>query len=1614
MTHLTSLDRFTHVLTLFQITLFVFLPLANTLQPGTAWSHTSAAPAQATPAATDISATKTDTLQLDADGNGQVTPGDTLRYTVTITNSGSTDATEVTFNDIIDSNTTFVPDSVQTTPLAFDQAVTTSTNTPLAITLLANDPDGDTLTFAPRTAPGNGTIGTVTAASATSATITYTPNPDYLGADSFTFQVTDDDGNSNTATVGVTVTGIAPTAADDSYSVTASTTLNIATIDGVIMGPGTDTGIPAPQVVTFGPSQVNVTAHTAGAVGLSSGGNPVTVNPDGSFSYTAPATSGIDRFWYRISNGTAPDADAEVTITILETPATNPDNYVTPINTTLTVPTGAGPPADLLQNDTGIPAPVVTAFGGGSLGGNVTTNPAGSLVTFGTGSLQVNANGSFTFNPATGFTGDFTFDYQISNTAGNAIGTATIRVDAPPEVISTTPTDAATGVTSNADLTIEFSEAVNLTGDWFEIVCSASGTRTVADTAVTGGSTTFTIDPTVDFVTGESCTVTIFATQVADQDSADPPDTLLADVSFSFTTDGDAAPYLVVESIVPAATAGGANTAALNQQTNSIPTLTLPLSEPVDAASNAFTLDCAGPQAITVTPALPATASVFDITPASPLASGVTCTLTVVAANVSDSDAADPPNNLLVDFTLTFTVDAAPAVTGSTPANNALAFPGDDNLVVNFSENVAVNPASFDLQCPVGTNQPFTFVGATTDTSSVMLDPDAVLPAGTNCQLTVITAQVSDSDSVDPPDILLNNVPISFTTSTDDPPSALPANGGSVTPTDGASDIATDTSISVTFNEPVDIDSAEAFQLECPAGDAIPFSVTSPATLPATNQTNVVITPDSELPAGITCDFTIVAAEVRDSDLNEPPDTMLADETFQFTTDALPQVASSMPENGSNSISPYTNIILEFTEDVDITAGAVSLECPAGSAIPFTTTPALPASGITTLALAPDAPLPPSTTCQVTLAAANVSDSDLNDPPQNLDGDSDNIAGGNFVLTFDTGDLDVAPTVISTTPADGATGVAATAPITINFSENVIITDGGMTVTCAGVAVPFSANPALPVTTPGTSSIVLTPETGWTVGSSCVVTVLQASVTDSDSDDPPDHLNDGASDDAFTFTVDSPPTVSSTTPANGASGRASGTNLTITFSENVDLDGDWFEIVCTTSGTRTVADTLVTGGPTTFTINPAVDFASGESCTVTILAPQVTDQDSADPPDTMLVDVSFSFTIDAAPYVVVGSIVPVATGGPNTASLTEQTSSTPTLTLPFSEPVTATPGAFVLTCDGPQAITITPALPATSSYFDITPASSLPLGATCTLTVVATNVNDIDPADPPSNLLADFTLTFTVDEFAGMMGNTLVKNSLLNDVTMLTIGTLPAGKSITITFDVTIADPFPTGVSQVINQGTITGNGFADVLTDDPDHPGTADATVTPVERAAPATETMLYLPILNRAGEPDLVISALSLSPNKRSFAAGEPVTIDVTVTNQGTAAAGAFWLDLYINPSTPPTTSGILWHKVCGMHPCYGIAWLVPGLALGASITLTTSASSFSSEHTIWPGYFASGTTDLYVYVDSWRANATSGAVAESNENNNRNELPRLNVTGANPAQTARPDLERVAPRE
>jgi len=118
-------------------------------------------------------------------------------------------------------------------PSADDQSVSTDEDTAKSITLTASDPDGDSVTYT-HGSPAHGTL------TGSGANLTYTPDADYNGADSFTFTADDGNGATDEGTVSITVNPVndPPVARDDDAAtdendpVTVPVTANDSDVDG--------------------------------------------------------------------------------------------------------------------------------------------------------------------------------------------------------------------------------------------------------------------------------------------------------------------------------------------------------------------------------------------------------------------------------------------------------------------------------------------------------------------------------------------------------------------------------------------------------------------------------------------------------------------------------------------------------------------------------------------------------------------------------------------------------------------------------------------------------------------------------------------------------------------------------------------------------------------------------------------------------------------------------------------------------------------------------------------------------------------------------------------------------------------------------------------------------------------------------------------------------------------------------------------------------------------------------------------------------------------------------------------------------------------------------------
>ncbi|MWW26920.1 Ig-like domain-containing protein, partial [Algibacter lectus] len=269
---------------------------------------------------------------------------------------------------------------------------------PISIPVIANDfdPDGDTISVTETTTPDNGTV-TLNP----DGTITYTPNPGFIGEDTFTYTICDDANPALCDTATVTVT-IQPTdspnttnANDDAYTTTPDAVIsqNVLVNDNDVEGDN--------QTVTANTNPNNGT---------------VTVAPNGDFTYTPnPGFAGTDMFTYTICDDNAEQACDTATVYITVGGIENTTDAIADINNTFV---GQPVTGNVLTND--------EDFEGDNQSVTANTQPAN-------GSVVVNPDGTYTYTPNPDFTGEDTFEYTICDDGNpQACDTATVYIEVLP------------------------------------------------------------------------------------------------------------------------------------------------------------------------------------------------------------------------------------------------------------------------------------------------------------------------------------------------------------------------------------------------------------------------------------------------------------------------------------------------------------------------------------------------------------------------------------------------------------------------------------------------------------------------------------------------------------------------------------------------------------------------------------------------------------------------------------------------------------------------------------------------------------------------------------------------------------------------------------------------------------------------------------------------------------------------------------------------------------------------------------------------------------------------------------------------------------------------------
>ncbi|WP_172297359.1 Ig-like domain-containing protein, partial [Pseudoruegeria sp. HB172150] len=346
-------------------------------------------------------------------------------------------------------------------PVPGDDSVGTDEDVALVIPaadLLANDtdPDGGTpVILGIASQPGHGSASY----DPVSDTVTYTPEGDFQGDDSFTVTIGDGAGGTAESTVSVTVAPVndAPVAADDAGGTVVlggSVVIDVLGNDGDVDG-----------------DVLAVTGVTDGALGT------VTNNGDGTVTYTPVSGTGDDSFTYTMGDGALSDT-ATVTVTVLSEPNTPPvagdDDYSVDEDTMLSVAASG-----ILTNDTDAngDALSVTLVSGVSHG-----------------ELVLTGDGSFSYTPDADFSGTDSFEYEVADgNGGTDTGTVTLTV-AP---VNDTPAAADDTVQTGEDETVVIDVLGNdgdVDGDPLSVTLD-SGPSNGSATVNPDGTITYDPDP---------------------------------------------------------------------------------------------------------------------------------------------------------------------------------------------------------------------------------------------------------------------------------------------------------------------------------------------------------------------------------------------------------------------------------------------------------------------------------------------------------------------------------------------------------------------------------------------------------------------------------------------------------------------------------------------------------------------------------------------------------------------------------------------------------------------------------------------------------------------------------------------------------------------------------------------------------------------------------------------------------------------------------------------------------------------------------------------------------------------------------------------------------------
>jgi hypothetical protein len=822
-----------------------------------------------------------------------------------------------------------------------------------------------------------------------------------------------------------------------------------------------------------------------------------------------------------------------------------------------------------------------------------------------------------------------------------------------PTLTASTPSNGATGVPPSANLTATMSTSLDpstVTTSTVTVAPTAGGAALAATVTYDDATQKITLDPTGQLDPFTSYTVRL---KGGSGGLASWTNALASDVTFSFTT-GSGTPPTVLSKTPDAGASGvsiDGNVTATFDRSMDASTLT----------TSTVTLRPTGGSAVAAAVTYDANTRVVTLDPSAALSPTTQYTATITsAAKASDGTA------MAADVTWNFTTAAALTITSRSPAPLATGVSPGTQVRAVFSralDATTLTSSTFKLTNSGGTQVAAT-VAYDATTTAATLTPNAQLALGQTYTVTVTTG-VQATDGTRP----AADISWTFTTAATAPAAPTVT---SLDPAASSTGVALDASVSATFDRALDPTTVTGSSVLL--RDSANATVASTVAYDAGTRT-IRLTPLANLAAGKVYTGQLTTA-IRASD-GTP---MASAVSWSFTTadcpcslmgNLAPTSVGNDVRDGRGGTGPWTYemgtkvvpsattelVALRFYKDAGETGTHIGRVWSAsGTQLAQVTFQNESASGWQRQALANAITLTAGQTYTVSvglntkyvLTTSGLATAITSGPLSSVVGSNGvyNVTAGSFPTSswnnsnyfvdgvVRTPGTTRTPQVTTRTPVAGATNVDQATTVTATFSTAMDAASIGASTfklaTAGGTAVPASVS-----YDSSTRKATLTPSSLLDAGTSYTATLTTGVRSDDETPLP------SAVSWSFSTSTDARPTVSSRTPASGATNVGTSQPVTATFSTSLDpttVNGTTFSLAGP-GGTAVPAAVTYDDATKTAKLTPSAALATSTSYTATL-----TTGITATNGKTMQSAVTWSFTTSACPCMTMAGRTPVTTG----------------------------------------------------------------------------------------------------------------------------------------------------------------------------------------------------------------------------------------------------------------------------------------------------------------------------------------------------------------------------------